>query len=92
MRLVRERGEVEDIVEQYQDCDDEGLQDLNAVDSSEDVDRIGAEYGKCTHVAVVDPAYENVNDTVMSYLSTETYLDRQALPSTDAKVSVLQQK
>lgn len=49
----RER-EVEEIVGDDGESNDEGLGDLDSVDSSEDIDRVGGEGGEEGHVDVVE--------------------------------------
>lgn len=57
MRIGCEGCEVEDIVQEDEACNYEGLSDLNAIDTGENVDRVGREYGKGGHVGVVHPSY-----------------------------------
>ena len=45
--------EVEGVVEDQQKRDDDGLHDLNPVNSSQDIDRVGAEDGAGRHIDVV---------------------------------------
>lgn len=56
MRIGGEGCEVEDIVQENEACDYERLGNLNAIDAGEDVDRVGREYGKGSHVGVVHPS------------------------------------
>lgn len=52
----RWRGvERQEVVEEEEDGDDDGLRDFDAVDAGEDVDAVGAEDGDAGHVGVVDP-------------------------------------
>lgn len=53
-RRVRVRGgEVEDIVEGEEECDDDALRDFDAVDARQHVDALWAEHGDAGHVQVV---------------------------------------
>lgn len=56
MWIACEGREVENIIQKDEACDYEGLGNLNAIDAGEDIDRVGREYGKGSHVSVVHPS------------------------------------
>lgn len=53
------RDKVQTVVCNEEQCDDDGLHDLNAIDAREDVDGIGAKDSQRSHVDVVQPAEMN---------------------------------